>query len=262
MISFRFAIACAVIYQGALPVLSAEDALNPAGNGIRGVERSKHENNLNRRLPGKNTGKNTGKRRKKDNGSEDKDNIFDEFDWGLRFNKFEIIEENGEVGEILPLIASSYPLSQDDADLLRKETSAISVTREEDSHEMQGMKEYGDLSAEKLLEKSGVQLTHPSSNPESPFWGELLEVINAQIARIYGDSVDNWLQLPPTWEGFDLSDVAEAVHDEFPGSLHALFIGRLFGGALDRTFQKNGPSCANVDRNIIPSLAASEFIRG
>jgi hypothetical protein len=188
------------------------------------------------------------------------ENITADLDWGLRFNKFEEIPANmGSVASILPLDAGSYPLTLAEAGLLRDETTAISVFHTADCLECQA---HSQLTPQFLLESSNVVLNHPSKDPSNPFWEELLEVMEAQVARRNGDAVSNWLTLPSTWTGLSLANIADAVHDEFPGSHHIELIKELFGGALDRTYQVNCADCAKIDRNIIPSQSSAEFIRG
>ena len=183
-------------------------------------------------------------------------------DWGLRFNKFAIVVPGGEVGSILPLGGNSYPLRIRDARILRRETSAVSVFHPFDMHELWRMPEYYGLSPDFLLRKCGVKVLHPTTDPNNPFWANLLEVIQAQIARIKNDPVSDWLTLPVGWEGYNLTAVAEAVHDEFPGSLHVPLIKRFLGAPADRTWAPLCPTCARIDRTIIPSQSSTEFIRG
>jgi hypothetical protein len=183
-------------------------------------------------------------------------------DWGLRFNKFATVVPGGEVGNILPLGINSYPLRIRDARILRRETSAVSVFHPFDMHELWRMPEYFGLSPTYLLRKCGVAVLHPTTDPNNPFWANLLEVIKAQIARIKSDPVEDWLALPVGWEGYNLTGVAEAVHDEFPGTLHIPMIKRLLGAPADRTWAPLCPTCAKIDRNIIPSQSSTEFIRG
>jgi hypothetical protein len=186
----------------------------------------------------------------------------DEPDWGLRFNKFQIVQNGGIIGRMLPFGYYSYPLTLKVAQALRRETSAVSVFHRLDTHEFKKMTEYSGITLEYLMTATKVPLLHPSNDPESPFWADLLEVIEAQVARIRNFPVEEWLQLPETWEGYNLTTVAETVRAEFPGSLHSPMIGRLLGGALDRTFVPNPPECAKIDRTIIPSSSSAEFLRG
>jgi len=183
-------------------------------------------------------------------------------DWGLRFNKFAIVVPGGEVGNILPLSQNSYPLRIRDARILRRETSAVSVIHPFDMHELWRMPEYFGLSPDFLLRKCGVKVLHPTTDPNNPFWADLLEVIQAQIARIKNDPVEDWLVLPIGWEGYNLTGVAEAVHDRLDGSYHTPTIKRFLGGPADRSWAPLCPTCARIDRTIIPSQSSTEFIRG
>jgi hypothetical protein len=186
----------------------------------------------------------------------------DQLDWGIRFNKFQIVRKGGAVSHFLPLSIDSYPLTLRSTHALRHETSAVSVIHRLDMHEYMRT-EYFGLTPEYLVTASKVPLTHPSNDTASPFWADLLEVIEAQIGRVRGFPVEDWLELPETWEGYNLTTVAETVRDDFPGSLHAPLIARLLGGGtLDRTFAPNPPESAKIDRTIIPSSSSAEFLRG
>ena len=46
------------------------------------------------------------------------------------------------------------------------------------------------------------------------------------------------------------------------GIYHIQHINNLFGGAVDKSYELNCRFCAGIDRSIIPSQSASEFIRG
>jgi hypothetical protein len=183
-------------------------------------------------------------------------------DWGLRFNKFATFVPGGEVGSLLPLGLNSYPLRIRDARILRRETTAVSVVHPFDMHELWRMPEYFGLTPNFLVRKCGVTVLHPTTDPNNPFWAGLLEVIQAQIARIRNDPVENWLVLPLEWQGYNLTGVAEAVHDKLDGSYHTPLIKRLLGAPADRTWAPLCPTCARIDRTIIPSQSSTEFIRG
>ena len=58
------------------------------------------------------------------------------------------------------------------------------------------------------------------------------------------------MPLPKAWWNYTIADVAEAVHDEFPGSHHVTLIQQLL---------KEG---AKFDRSIVPSESKKEFLRG
>jgi membrane-associated phospholipid phosphatase len=56
--------------------------------------------------------------------------------------------------------------------------------------------------------------------------------------------------MPTIWDGFDIHQVADAVHDEFPGVHHI---------ALIKEFLAQG---ATVNRTMVPSPSKHDFVRG
>lgn len=78
----------------------------------------------------------------------------------------------------------------------------------------------------------GLSMTHPDSDLSSPFWMDLRYDIFSQIHRLENgsstsSSVENWLggRVPSAWQNFTMTQVAEAVHDEYhPGSIHAVLV--------------------------------------
>lgn len=213
-----------------------------------------------------------------------------DLDWGLRFQKFQLLDDTITDDDddaplivaakkdaqqiILPLwnATTNVPLSEHQTVWLQQHTTAVSVTTfpridggDADDH--------SNLHAEALLKKSEIILNHPSKDPWNPFWDDLQEVIQAQIARQRGAPAKDWLSLPKGWEEYSLHEVAKAVHDEFPGSLHVPLLQELLGGSADRSYGGGGAgeqciedhssSCSSkMDRSIIPMESATEFLRG
>ena len=53
--------------------------------------------------------------------------------------------------------------------------------------------------------------TFPSSNPNSPFWHDLEEVVVSQQLQKIG-KIPDFFVLPELWQGWTADEVAEAVH--------------------------------------------------
>jgi len=174
-------------------------------------------------------------------------------DLGVRFSKIPVANFLPN-GYQLPMTSQQYPLSAFDANWLRQ-TGAISVFRFEDCFEC-------DISPQQLIQASNVPVLHPNSDPNSVFWDDLEVVVEAQLSRRNNVSASALLTLPNIWSSYSIHDVAEAVHDEFPGSIHIELIKDLFGGALDKPYRPNCVDCVLVNRTIIPSQSLTEFIRG
>lgn len=129
----------------------------------------------------------------------------------------------------LPLTAPDYPIVPADATWLRK-TGAISVFLSDDCSPTECF-----ITPQELFTTLGITVTHPSSDPSNPFWAELKEVIDVQLLRATNAPVPPLLKrVPAIWSTLTIAQVAEAVHDEFPGSIHVELIKGIFGGALDK----------------------------
>jgi len=72
---------------------------------------------------------------------------------------------------------------------------------------------------EKLVDSIGGKPSHPMRNrPSDAYWEELRVVINARTERLNNMSPARVLpQVPMVWANFTLADIAEAVHNEYPG---------------------------------------------
>mmetsp|Transcript_6259 Transcript_6259/g.9014 ORF Transcript_6259/g.9014 Transcript_6259/m.9014 type:complete len:200 (-) Transcript_6259:436-1035(-) len=172
----------------------------------------------------------------------------------MRFSKIPIANAV-PFGYRLPMTQQQYPLSDFDASWLRQ-TGAISVFRSEDCFEC------GDITPQDLILASRVPILHPNSDPNNPFWEDLRVVVQAQLSRQNNVPPETLLKVPNIWSAYSIHDVAEAVHDEFPGSVHIELIKELFGGALDKPYGPNCANCALINRAVIPSQSLTEFIRG
>jgi hypothetical protein len=127
----------------------------------------------------------------------------EEDDLGYRFNKFAWSD-----GSNITLDWNDYPLNDTLGYKLRNESNAISVMTKYDF-------EVKRVCISKYIQGVGGYPTFPSNDPNSTFWPDLEEVVQAQIDRRNGTLPDNsTFTLPDLWQGWDVSQVGEAVHDE------------------------------------------------
>jgi hypothetical protein len=162
----------------------------------------------------------------------------DELDLGIRFNK--VGDEAADLG------IYDYPLEMATAKWLRSSTSAVSIVHPDDCMECPSDDEFFT----ELIESIGGEPTHPTMDPKSPYWQELREVVAVQLRRRNNIVPNAVLPMPNIWDGFDIHEVADAVHDEFPGVHHI---------ALIKEFLSQG---ATVNRTMVPSPCKNDFVRG
>jgi hypothetical protein len=166
----------------------------------------------------------------------------------VRFNKFVWPNNVVPSSVTLPLKPGDYPISPLTASALRT-SNAISVTQEDDCAECKSFKKSFNLSLADLIAKIGGFPTHPSRNSSSPYWNDLHTVILAQEARLNATNPASVMPLTKAWKNYSLADIAKAVHDEVPGSLHVKLIDQLM---------REG---ASMDKSIVPTKSANEFLR-
>lgn len=107
-----------------------------------------------------------------------------------------------------------------------------------------------DIRLTDLIAKIGGTPTHPSTNPNSPYWAEFREVIMARHARIRGDDPISLLKrVPKVWKNLTLEGISEAVHNEYPGKNQAELIAQYIGEGV------------KMDRTIVPSKDYVDFLR-
>lgn len=167
-------------------------------------------------------------------GSQGNDRILCIISLNIRFNKPMYDATLGK---------SSFPLSQSLANELRG-TDASSVTIQADC---------GDncLNIEEILATDNVDAPmHPSRNPDSPYWNDFREVIARRQDREANTDPTTFMPLPNIWRGYDIHQIAEAVHDEFPGVWHAALLGEFLGEGVE------------FDRTTLPGLSKVDFING
>ena len=155
-------------------------------------------------------------------------------DLGIRFNKVKLN---------ITLGPDDYPISKSTARLLG-DSDGASVVQVDCFECTPG------VALPDLVRSVGGLPTHPSRNSSSPYWKELREVVMTQRLREQNMDPHTIMPLPKAWWNYTIADVAEAVHDEFPGSHHVTLIQQLL---------KEG---AKIDRSIIPSESKIEFLRG
>ena len=127
-------------------------------------------------------------------------------DINVYFNKFDNVNGIPTGPSPLPMDRDDYPLT-DIAYNYLLQTDASSVTRNANC----GLCNY--LTPE-LIDAVGGPPRHPSMDPQDAVWDELLEVIIVQQKRIALDPVSEVMPVPRIWQGLDLAEIAEAVHDE------------------------------------------------
>ena len=128
-------------------------------------------------------------------------------DLNIRFNKITFVDGEAPPGiNPLPMEFDDYPLDRETAEWLRQ-TQAVSVIRYRDCGEC-------DIPTHELIAEVGGGPTHPSTDTSDPYWEELWEVVQVQQARLRGDDPTMVMPLPDIWDGYDIHDVADAVHDE------------------------------------------------
>ena len=169
--------------------------------------------------------------------------MIDEGDLGIRFNTITFVDGivPSEAANALPLGPEDYPICPDTAEWLR-ESQAVSVIQSSDCAEC-------DIPLSVLIDAIGGYPSHPSST-NMEYWEELWEVVQVQEMRLNNGTLGNLLKLPGIWSGYDIHDVAKAVHDEYPGSHHVELIKYLL---------RQG---AKIDRDILPALSGLSFVRG
>jgi len=169
-------------------------------------------------------------------------------DKGIRFNKFGFLDGYTAASGFLPLDASDYPIQWETGTVMKTQTDAISIVTADD-FELKG------ALADPYIEKIGGMPSMPNDNSDAVFWGELEKVVDVQIARRSGASPSDLLispsdlfTLPDLWTGKDIDEVAEAVHDEYPGHHQVTLIQWLWSEGV------------KLDYDIIPKRCEFDFI--
>jgi hypothetical protein len=165
----------------------------------------------------------------------------DLLDLNIRFSKIFFVDQNVNTS-LLPLTKDDYPLDKETAMWLRT-SQCPSITIPENCYEC-------DMSFKDLIEAVGGEPTHPSRDPASPYWDELREVTRVQKQRRNNADPKEIMPIAKIWKNFTIKDVAEAVHDEYPGAVQVELIKSLM------------KDCVKVDNTTIPLRCNVEFLRG
>jgi len=159
----------------------------------------------------------------------------------FRFNKFGF-KSSDMNGNIKPLTRQDYPISGHVNETLR-ESNAYSVITEDDYECV--------YNVTNIIDIIGGLPPQPSSDPKSEFWDMLREVIDVQEQRRNNPSVQLFPR-PDNWKNNDLNEVAEYVHNEFPGTHQAILLGDFINHKWGKM---------KLDLNIIPFRSNNMFLR-
>mmetsp|Transcript_19912 Transcript_19912/g.33064 ORF Transcript_19912/g.33064 Transcript_19912/m.33064 type:complete len:312 (-) Transcript_19912:9-944(-) len=162
-------------------------------------------------------------------------------DLDVRFNKVVMIYD--VPGTDLPLTSAHYPINADTFRWLRY-SSAYSVTFPGSCMEC-------DWDLAELVETIGGPPTHPTSDESDPYWEELNHVVEIQHLRRQGVAPSTLMPLPDLWIDLTIEQVAESVHNEYPGKAHVALLE-----TMDQARE------IVLDYNVIPFTSVVEFVRG
>lgn len=144
-------------------------------------------------------------------------------DLNVRFNKFEAFEPMSETAKkVLPLGKWDYPISQNSkvSEFLKEETTAASVVNVRTDFEV-------IYNVRELISIIGGEPQHPKKDENASYWEKLREVVQMRgknDTKPASTELSGQMQLPLRWEEYTVYDVAEAVHDEYPGLHQAEFL--------------------------------------
>jgi len=174
----------------------------------------------------------------------------------LRFNKFTMNNKRTRVAadKYIPLTEWHYPISKnyDVVTMLRLDSNAISVVDDKSDIELKH-------NISELIEIVGGLPDHPSANKNAAYWKQLEKVCEMREIAIANQDkradhvLPDIMLLPNRWKDYTVNDVAEAVHDEYPGQHQADFIFDLMKGVYGRI---------QVDDTIIARRAHAQFLHG
>lgn len=159
-----------------------------------------------------------------------------------RFNKFSFPDFSIPPRGFKPLNDDDYPISGRVNTTLRL-SNAYSVTTADDYEVTINMRS--------IIEAIGGLPKHPEPSTSSDFWDMLREVMDAQDVRLF-DPFETYFPRCDRWKSKSLPEVAECVHDEFPGFHPATVLADILA-------EKYGP--VEIDTSIIPPRSRDTFIR-
>jgi hypothetical protein len=105
------------------------------------------------------------------------------------------------------------------------------------------------MTAHEYIMASGGYPTMPNSDPNHPYWEEFNHVLEWQIARRFNVNPNAMFRLPDLWREMNAAEVAEAVHDEYPGLHQAAFVAWLLP---DKSLK--------LDESMFPFRSKSDFL--
>jgi len=159
---------------------------------------------------------------------------------GIRFNKFAFTDNQPSNWQ--PLGPHDYPLLGAKASTLKDDTNAVSVMVPGD-YELKGKVSMT------YIRRIGGLPTYPERDADAPFWAELEKVTDDQLHRRRNGRPSDLFTLPSLWSSFDVHQVAETVHDEYPGSLQVDLIKSLWQQGV------------KLDHEVMPYRCQSDFLR-
>lgn len=168
----------------------------------------------------------------------------------IRFAKFNYTDVSGASDTEI-----EFPLTNEEAIYLRESSNSISVIMPSDGCN-------GEVNFDRVKNVLKAKKLFPPSHPEEDqFWDLFAEVVRTQYLRKrwenkqdYFDPLPEFMpeySLPKLWKDYGFRDVAEAVHDEFPGIHHINLI---------TTWLQEGSLVPN--NQIIPKFGKIDFLRG
>lgn len=149
-----------------------------------------------------------------------------------------------------------FPIDEDSAYCLRYHSNSVSVKSSASNGECSSQLDFKDL-----IDGLRTLNVYPPLQPEDKaFLTEFAEVVRAQkLLKLRKDNPCMTDPLPQVmkamtqlWKGFSILDVAEAVHDEFPGIYHNQMIANWLAT----------PGNAVFNNDVIPKTGNKDFIRG
>jgi membrane-associated phospholipid phosphatase len=157
-------------------------------------------------------------------------------DLNIRYSKTPFVNAS-LAAYYLPLHKKDYPIQGNLAHVLKTETLAASPILANDP-EVQGEPVFpGDVPPTKgqphvpggpggysYVSALGSLPTFPTSDSNDPFWEDFRVSVQYQTARRNNDPTSTLFTLPDIWSGFNLSQVAAAVHNDFPGYWTSLLL--------------------------------------
>jgi len=165
--------------------------------------------------------------------------IYEPGDFNIRFNKIKYLDSPPE--ELHPLVADDFPMEGKEATILKNDALAASVVTADDY-------EIRTKRADFYISVIGGVPTMPTSDPANDYWKDLREVVDVQLQRranVDPSVISTW---PDLWQDKDIHEIAEAVHDEYPGFLQQQLITWLWQNK------------SKLDYNILPYRSRLDFI--